>query len=106
MSVKHVQKEFLKICNDYHEMVETLHELEQELADKVISEETYNRMIAPVEQMKANYLRWSYMIYLLNLPNKKEKQKRYKKQFVDMQNADLAENEELLNKLKQSEAAV
>ena len=34
-----------------------------------------------VSKLKENYMRISYIIYLLNMPNKKEKKKSYTKQY-------------------------
>ena len=81
MSVKHIKKYFNQICNDYSEMLDVIHELEEEVSKKIISQECLDNTLKPMEKMKENYLRWSYMMYLLNLPDKKKKQPRYKKQF-------------------------
>ena len=79
MSVKHVKEYFDKISNDYLEMLETVHELEEAVSQNIISQEKLDATVSSVEKMKENYLRWSYMMYLLNMPNKKDKKKVYEK---------------------------
>ena len=82
MSVKHVKDYYLKVTNDYHEMNKILEELENCLTENQAAQATKNiEMIRQqVAQLKENYLRLSYIMFLLNLPNKKEKQKKYTKQ--------------------------
>lgn len=92
MSVKHIKQEFDKICKDYHEMLEVLHELEDAVSENVISEERFKELSAPIETVKNNYLRWSYMMYLLDLPNNKAKQRKYKKQKKQPAYTDRIEN--------------
>lgn len=79
MSVKHVKNYFDQICDLYHELFENLKELQQEAEQGLISPEKFEQYKKTIEPIKTNYERWSYMMFLLNLPNKKEKQKVYKK---------------------------
>lgn len=79
MSVKHVKKYFDQISNDYIEMLDVIHELEQAVSENIVSQEKLDETVKSVERLKDNYMRWSYMMYLLNLPNKKEKKKVYEK---------------------------
>lgn len=81
MSVKHIKDYYNKVCADYHEIIETLHELEEEAQNSMVPPEAVENIEKLVKPMKDNYERWSYMVFLLNMPNKKEKQKKYKKQF-------------------------
>lgn len=85
MSVKHIKEYYEKVCEDYHTMIETLHELEEEASKNLVPPERVENLQKLVKPMKDNYERWSYMIYLLNLPNKKEKRKKYEKQFKSAQ---------------------
>ena len=110
MSVKHVKDYYLKVTDDFHRMKETLDELE-----RCITEETATAAIKNIDiirqqvnALKENYMRISYIVYLLNMPNKKEKQKRYIKekqsrikQIPDKDTFDgvLHENKEILDML-------
>ena len=82
MSVKHIKDYYLKVTNDYYEMTKILEELEKCVTENQATQATKNiEMIRQqVSQLKENYLRLSYIMFLLNLPNKKEKQKKYTKQ--------------------------
>lgn len=79
MSVKHVKKYFDQIANDYTEMLDVIHELEEAVSENIISQEKLDETVKSVEKLKENYMRWSYMMYLLNMPNKKDKKKVYEK---------------------------
>lgn len=79
MSVKHIKEYYEKISNDYAEMLDVVHELEEEVSNNIISQEKLDEIVKSVEQLKDNYMRWSYMMYLLNMPNKKDKKKVYEK---------------------------
>ena len=84
MSVKHIKEYYNKICEDYHEMINTLHELEEEASKNLVPPEQVENLNNLIKPMKDNYERWSYMIFLLNMPNKKEKKKVYNRQFKDV----------------------
>lgn len=109
MSVKHVKEYFDKICDDYKEMVDTVHELEEMVSNNIVSQEKLDETTKVVEKLKDNYMRWSYMMYLLNMPNKKDKKKSYEKRMdnylktipkKDRAESILNENKEVLNTFK------
>ena len=109
MSYKHIKEYYNKICEDYHEMIETLHELEEEAQTTIVPPEAVEKIETIIKPMKDNYERWSYMMFLLNMPNKKSKQKAYSKQFNKIkqefeQNNNLEalrkENKECVGELK------
>lgn len=80
MSRKHVEDYFNQICDDYHEMVETLKDMEEECKKGLVSPDRVEQLKKMIEPIKLNYSRISYIMFLLNMPNKKEKQKWYNKQ--------------------------
>lgn len=95
MSVKHIRKEFQRICGDYKEMLDTVHELEQAVSDNIVSQEKLDEVKQSLETIKTNYMRWSWIIHLLDLPNNKEKQKKYNRQFQNrIQTNDKLKTEE------------
>lgn len=80
MSRKHVDEYYNQICEQYKELLENSKDLEKAVKEGMVSPdflENYKKIIEPI---KANYERWSYMIFLLNQPNKKEKKRKYLKQ--------------------------
>ncbi len=110
MSVKHVKDYYLKVANDYKELNSTLKMLEEMMTNDSASSALKNieNLKQQVDALKENYLRISYIVYLLNLPNRKEKQKKYKRQegkkikdipAKDTMDGVLKENKEILESL-------
>lgn len=91
MSVKAVKKYYDEICEQYHEMVENLKDIEASVADEMISPERIEMLRKQIEPLKQNYERWAYMMFLLNQPERSSKHKRYQSQ-----------NRRLLNSLSNS----
>lgn len=79
MSVKHVKNYYDTVVQDYMEMREVLKEMEHMMSENSATEASQNidAIKANVEKLKENYMRISYIIYLLNMPNKKEKKRKY-----------------------------
>lgn len=79
MSVKHVKEYYDKVASDYVMMKKTLEELEK--TAQISPNENLNQNIINIKQavdkLKENYMRISYIVFLLNMPNKKEKRKNY-----------------------------
>lgn len=82
MSVKHVKDYYLKIAEDYKEMRTTLDLLESVVTDSTASAALSNieNIRQQVNALKENYMRISYIVYLLNMPNKEEKKRKYIRQ--------------------------
>lgn len=105
MAKKHVEEYYDKISNDYIEMVHTLEELQESGAPQA----NIDQIEQLVNNIKENFQRWSYMMFLLNMPVRKEKQPRYVQQnqkLLKMVNnnsveVELQENKAALNKLEQ-----
>ena len=81
MSVKHVKDYYNTMTKDYIDAKETLEKMKNEITDESASE-----YIKRVDEFKSyfykieeNYKRISYIIYLLDMPNKKEKKRKYEK---------------------------
>lgn len=75
MSVKHVKEYYDSIYQDYHEMVQTLKDMEEECNNGLVAPEKVEQLKKMLEPIKMNCHRISYIMFLLNKPNKKEKQK-------------------------------
>lgn len=80
MSVKAVKKYYDQICDQYHEMLQDIHDLEVEASQGMVEPERIERLKEQIAPIKQNYERWSYMMFLLNQPERKSKQPRYKDQ--------------------------
>ena len=79
MAKRDVDNYFNQVTRDYSDMVEALRDMEEEASKNLVSPEQLESMKSQVETIKNNYLRISYIIYLLNRPNKKTKHERYDK---------------------------
>lgn len=80
MSVKHVKDYYNTICDQYKEMVENIKDIEAEVLDGIVEPERVDRLREQIAPIKQNYERWTYMMFLLNKPQKASKVKKYKKQ--------------------------
>lgn len=108
MSRKHVQAYYDEVCATYHELMEDLKELEKEANEGMIDPDKFEQYKANIEPIKINFQRLSWIMYLLNQPNKKEKKKKYERQHQkeldyykenNLINRDVTENKEILEKL-------
>ena len=77
MAIRDVKEYYFKMLSQYMEMKADLADFEQALKDGFITEEQMQAAFAEVERVQQNYERLSYIMYLLNLPNRKSKQKKY-----------------------------
>ena len=80
MAKKDFDRYFQGVCNQYHELNEELKELEETCAKTVVNPTIIENMKAMIEPLKNNYMTLSYIKFLLDMPNKKTKQKVYKNQ--------------------------
>lgn len=110
MSVKHIREYYSTIATQYLVMKDTLKQLEEsakedeEVAKNMLQNITNIRQ--QVNLLKSNYDRISYLIYLLDMPNKKEKKKKYRNRIkLNIDTKDTAEsvkqeNDDIINNIK------
>lgn len=103
MSRKDVNNYFVEICEDYNNMIEVLHDMEDYAQNHIVSPEKMDNMRATVEKVKENYMRISYIMYLLDRPVNKKKHKWYDNttQYATEQSLDIvrAENRTNINNI-------
>ena len=80
MAVKHIIKYYNQICDQYQQMINEIKDFEEEAKKGLIEPERLDKIKEDIAPMKDNYQRWSYMMYLLNLPIRADKESKYKKQ--------------------------
>ena len=78
MAIRDVKEYYFKMAAQYIEMKDDLKDFEQALKDGFITEDQLQAAYDEVDKVQQNYDRLSYIMYLLNLPNRKSKQKKYK----------------------------
>ena len=81
LGYKHVKEEYEKQRHDYYELLENLKDMESMLSENMISAEQLDSYKKYIEPVKNNYMRWEWFMFLLNKPNRKEKEQKYNKQF-------------------------
>lgn len=101
MSVNDVREYYDKISDDYHELVLTLRELEEEYNNNLVSPESLENLKKQIEPIKTNFRTISYIIYLLNQPTKKAKQGRYRNQ-----NKALLQNSRSLEEVREENKTI
>lgn len=78
MAIKHVREYYERMVSDYTEMKRVLSEMESLSEDKAsIALENIDSIREQVRVLEANYNRLSYIMFLLNQPNKEKKKVRY-----------------------------
>ena len=80
MAVKQVKDYYNQICEQYQEMLENIKDFEELATQGLVEPERVDRLKEQIEPIKINYERWCYMMFLLNQPQRKSKQTRYKRE--------------------------
>ncbi len=103
MAKRHVVDYFNKVADQYKDMLLELKDFEEECNKGLVEPEIFDNYKKIIEPLKNNYMTWSYVMYLLNLPNRESKVKTVKRR----ENKKLVptcrsveENNEILDKLK------
>lgn len=92
MSMKHIERYYKQICEQYQEMINDIKDVEKEAEQGLVEPELIDRLKEQVAPIKHNYERWSYMMFLLHQPNRKEKIKKYQRQNAKLLNSLSKEN--------------
>lgn len=92
MSKIDFEEYYTKIGDQYHELVSTLKELEEYAINNPVDPVMIENMKKTIEPIKKSFQTTSYIKYLLDLPKRKSKIKKFEKQ-----------NKKLLNKFNKEE---
>lgn len=79
MSKKHVDAYYKQVCEQYMQLKQEIKDFEKECSEGIVAPEKLDQLKQTLRPLMDNYQRISYIMYLFNLPNKKEKQKKYHK---------------------------
>ena len=77
MAVKDVKNYYYTMLNQYLEMKADLADFEQAFADGFITEEQLEAVKEDIAKIEANYDRLTYIMYLLEMPNRSSKKQAY-----------------------------
>lgn len=110
MAIKHVREYYERMVSDYAEMKHVLGEMEKLSEEKAsVAMNNIEQIREQVKVLEANYNRLSYIMFLLNQPNKEKKKSKYFKQekkklnkipINDRKEAVIDENTKVLEMLK------
>ena len=81
MSRKHVIEYYKSVESQYFDLINDAEDMQQAVKDKILSESQLEEFTKLIDKVKTNYTRLSYIMYLLDLPNKKSKENRNSKQY-------------------------
>ena len=74
MAKRHVIQYFLELENTYEEMKDTVKELQEMAVKGNLEESTFLEAKKDLDVIQSNYERVAYIMFLLNKPNKQEKE--------------------------------
>ena len=101
MAKRHLVEYFDKVAKQYSEMLSELKDFENECNNSMVEPEQFEQFKRVLEPIKNNYMTWSYVMYLLNLPNREKKVKAVKRRSKNVSDkGGYIENREFLNSLK------
>ena len=80
MAIKHVKKYYQQVEKMYVELLSDLEEMKDDFKEGKVTEEEFNNLMLPVNSIRDNYKRLSYMLYLLFLPQRDSKRAKFDKQ--------------------------
>lgn len=110
MAVRHVREYYKLMEQQYLDMLQNVKDFDELLKQGVVPEEVMQQAKSMLDAMKSNYDRLSYIMLLLNQPNRNKKEKNYKKSvsneldFLVSNNATqgsvFVENEDVLKNFK------
>lgn len=81
MAIKDVRHYFYTMLAQYVEEKQNLADFEEALKEGLITEEQMQEATDTVASLEANYYRLAYIMYLLDMPNRKSKKDAYVRQY-------------------------
>lgn len=81
MAIKDVRHYFYTMLAQYVEEKQNLADFEDALKEGLITEDQMAEAVNTVADLENNYHRLAYIMYLLDMPNKKSKKPKYTKQY-------------------------
>lgn len=79
MAVKHIKEYYEQVCNQYVQMNEELRDFQKEVENGLVEPERIDNLKKMIEPLKNNYMTLSWIMYLLNKPQRDSKEKSYQK---------------------------
>lgn len=86
MAVKDVKAYYEEVANQYLDMLNEIKDFEKEAEQGLIEPERLDKIKESIQPLVNNYQTLSYIMFLLNKPTRKEKYKKYERQFKNYLN--------------------
>jgi hypothetical protein len=86
MAKRHVLSYYLQVQDLYFEMLRDAKDFDEALKDGFVTQEQVEQSQIMLNKTKDNYERLSYILFLLNQPNREKKIKRHKNQHKELHN--------------------
>jgi hypothetical protein len=106
MAKRHVEEYFNTVANQWLEMQNELNDFAEEARKGLFPPERLEEIKTTIQPIKTNYETLSYIMFLLNMPNRKAKETKYVKSTEVSKNRSkdvvIAEGERVLNSFKSS----
>ena len=108
MAVKHVKEYYEQICNQYVQMNQELRDFQKEVENGLVEPERIDNLKKIIEPLKNNYMTISWIMYLLNQPQRPSKERAYERRnrkFLETldnkfkKESILKENEDVINNI-------
>lgn len=80
MSKKHFDEYYKSICSQFNRLQDSLEELSEEVSKKIVEPERLEQLQKTIQPIKSSYDMLTYVKYLLDMPARSSKSKRYMKQ--------------------------
>ena len=77
MAKRHVEEYYNTVCNQWLAMQNELNDFAEEARKGLFPPERLEQIKETIQPIKTNYETLSYIMYLLNMPNRKEKESKY-----------------------------
>lgn len=84
MAMKHLKNYYQQVEKLYLDLASELKELEEDFKKGECTEEELQNLLIPVNNIKENYQRLSYVLFLLYQPKRDEKKPKYDKENKDL----------------------
>lgn len=79
MAVKHIVEYYNQVCDQYLLLQEELKDFQKEVENGLVEPERIETLKQVIEPVKNNYMTLSWIMYLLNQPQRDSKERAYKK---------------------------
>ena len=79
MAVKHIKEYYEQVCEQYIQMNDELRDFQKEVENGLVEPERIENLEKLIEPLKNNYMTLSWIMFLLNKPQKESKERPYQR---------------------------